>query len=206
MKDKNRIEELKVKSIMDSMKPEEIYLFNECTKILYKKGYHLRVDGAHSFTINCNNPIPSNCLNLEVKARTTSLLELYKLARECNKTKAKRNRWYFWAIAPSVVAAVFIQNLFFISLMIIIVAAFLAFEPESDDISFTVSDKKDEPEAGNLHKVTSGKQPLNRQVWEELLTIAKEFKKLSTSEKIYLLIFLATLSFFIFPWIFYIFL
>jgi cell division protein FtsL len=38
---------------------------------------------------------------------------------------------------------------------------------------------------------------------EELLTIAKEFKKLSTSEKIYLITFLATLSIWIFPWIWF---
>jgi hypothetical protein len=34
-------------------------------------------------------------------------------------------------------------------------------------------------------------------MWKELLTIEKEFKKLSTSEKIYLLIFLTSLAIFI---------
>lgn len=198
---KTTSKELEAQSIAGNIKPEEICLFNECTKILEKKGYVLKVDGAHSFTINCLIPTSPNNFNLVVKAKTTSLPELYKLAKEYDKTKMERNRWYFWAIAPSVVAAVLIQNLFFISLMIIIVAAFLAFEPESDDISFTVSDKKDEPEVNNLHKVTSDKLPLHRQIWEELSTIVQEIKKLSTSEKIYLIIFLTLLTTYIAPWI-----
>ena len=146
---------------MKNIKPEEIYLFNECTKILEKKGYVVKVDGAHGFTINCLiSTSPSN-LNLVVKARTTSLPELYKLAKECNKTKAKRNRWYFWAITLSVAVYGLILSsnvsgnwkLFFFSLIIIIVASFLAF----DDKDFTVgnNDNKDEPETDHLHKVTT---------------------------------------------------
>ena len=162
MKDETRVEELKAQSIMDSMKSEETYLFNECTKILERKGYVLKVDGAHSFTINCLNSTSPNNLNLTVKARATSLPELYKLARECNKTKAKRKKWYLVAITPSVVVFGLLGvslgsnssgnwGLFFLSLIIIVAAFYLVF----DDKDFIVSDKKDEPETDSLHKVTT---------------------------------------------------